>query len=108
MIQVRANFLIQAVGGQTRLAELLEVSRSQPGRWSKGEEMPSPARERALLDLDHVLARATVWLGADTALTWLNGRNAFLEGARPIDVLRTRGSSEVIDAMDAEISGAFA
>ena len=106
--QQRATFLIQALGSQSRLAELLEVSRSQPGKWSKGEESPSPAHARELIDLDHVVARVVSWLGPDTTMSWLNGSNAFLDGARPIDVLRERGSSEVVDALDAEMSGAFA
>jgi uncharacterized protein (DUF2384 family) len=43
-----------------------------------------------------------------TALLWLTGANSFLEGARPIDVLRTRGSSDVINALDSEMAGSFA
>ena len=106
--QQRAGFLIQALGTQSRVADLLEVSRSQPGKWSKGEESPSPERARELIDLDHVVARVVSWLGPEMTISWLNGSNAFLEGARPIDVLRARGSSEVVDAIDADMSGAFA
>jgi hypothetical protein len=106
--QQRAGFLIQALGTQSRVADLLEVSRSQPGKWSKGEESPSPERARELIDLDHVVARVVSWLGPEMTISWLNGSNAFLEGARPIDVLRARGSAEVVDAIDAEMSGAFA
>lgn len=106
--QQRAGFLIRALGSQTRVAELLEVSRSQPGKWSKGEESPSPERARELIDLDHVVARVVSWLGPDMTISWLNGSNSFLDGARPIDVLRVRGSSEVVDALDAEMSGAYA
>jgi uncharacterized protein (DUF2384 family) len=61
-----------------------------------------------LVDLDHVVARLTlVW---DTSLVgqWLLSPNAHLEGSRPIDVLATRGSSEVVDAIEAEAAGAFA
>lgn len=106
--QQRAGFLIQALGSQSRVADLLDVSRSQPGKWSKGEESPSPERARELIDLDHVVARVVSWLGADMTISWLNGSNAFLDGARPIDVLRSQGSSEVVDALDAEMSGAYA
>lgn len=84
------------------------MSRSQPGRWSTGTEQPSPQRARELIDLDHVVARLVAWLGTTMTLEWLTGSNAFLDGARPIDVLRIRGSAEVIDAIDAEMSGAFA
>ena len=106
--QQRAGFLIQALGTQRRVADLLEVSQSQLDKWSKGEEAPSPERARELIDLDHVVARVASSLGSEMTISWLNGSNAFLEGARPIDVLRARGSSEVVNAIDAEMSGAFA
>lgn len=106
--QQRATFLIEALGNQSFVAELLGVSRTQPGKWSRGEELPSPQSSRELIDLDHVVARAVSWLGVDNAKEWLTGANAFLEGARPIDVLRQRGSAEVVDALDAEMSGAYA
>ena len=106
--QQRVGFLTQALGTQSRVADLLEVSRSQLGKWSRGEEAPSPERARELIDLDHVVARVVSWLGSEMTISWLNGSNAFLEGARPIDVLRMRGSSEVVNAIDVETSGAFA
>lgn len=108
MPQQRVSFLVQALSTQTRVADLLEVSRSQLDKWSKGEEAPSPELARELIDLDYVVARLVSWLGSEMTIFWLNGRNAFLEGARPIDVLRARGSSEVVNAIDTEMSGAFA
>jgi uncharacterized protein (DUF2384 family) len=107
-VQARTEFLIEALGSQAELARLLQVSTSQPSRWRAGEETPSPQHGRELLDLDHVMARAMLLWAPKTALLWLTGANSFLEGARPIDVLRTRGSSEVINALDSEMAGSFA
>lgn len=104
----RTEFLIDALGSGAALAELLGVSRSQPTRWRKGDETPSPERARELIDLDHVMARARMLWEPDVALAWLVGANAFLAGARPVDVLRTRGSREVIEALDAELAGGYA
>ena len=42
------------------------------------------------------------------AMDWMNSANAFLAGAEPIEVLRQRGSAEVIDALEATLSGAYA
>ncbi|MDN5797837.1 MAG: helix-turn-helix domain-containing protein [Intrasporangium sp.] len=103
----RTEFLVEALGGITRLAELLDVSKSQPSRWRSGKEQPSPAKARELIDLDHVLARATLIWESEVAIDWLFGSNSYLDGARPIDVLRVRGSSEVLDALDAAAAGAF-
>jgi uncharacterized protein (DUF2384 family) len=41
-------------------------------------------------------------------MDWMTTGNGFLEGARPIDVLLQRGSAEVIDALEASLSGAYA
>lgn len=107
-VQLRTAIVISTLGSQRALADLLNVSRSQPSRWQSGEESPSPEHSRELLDLDHVLARASLLWAPPVVLSWLNGANAFLEGAKPIDVLRVRGSVEVIQALDAEMAGAYA
>lgn len=106
--QARTEFLISALGTAQALAELLNVSRSQPSRWRTGAESPGPEAGRLLIDLDHVLARASMLWPTETARDWLTGSNAFLQGARPIDVLRERGSGEVIAALDAALAGSFA
>ena len=106
--QERTEFLISAIGSGTALAEVLGVARSQPTRWRQGQESPSPETARELIDLDHVMARALMLFPQPVALDWLTSANSYLDNARPIDVLRTRGSAEVIDALDATMSGAFA
>lgn len=96
-----------ALGGVGKIADLLDVSRSQPTRWRQGVERPSPEMARLVVDLDHVMARAQLVFTPEVARRWLTGANSYLEGARPIDVLRRRGSSEVIDALDAAMQGAY-
>ncbi len=76
------------------------------GGW-RGEETPGPENMRALIDLDYVVARAEMVWPTDVALEWLEGANSYLDGARPIDVLKLRGPTEVIDALDAALSGSF-
>lgn len=107
-LQWRTAAVISLLGSQRALADLLDVSTSQPSRWQSGEEAPSPEHSRELLDLDHVLARASLLWAPSVVLSWLTGSNSFLDGARPIDVLRTRGSAEVIIALDAEMAGSYA
>lgn len=106
-IATRAEMVISTLGSQTVVADLLDVSRGQPGKWKTGQEKPSPETARLLLDLDHVLARASLIWPNDVAIEWLSGSNSFLDGARPIDVLKLRGSTEVVDALDAAMAGAF-
>ena len=104
----RAQFLIETVGGVNKLAKTLGVSPSQPSRWRTGQEVPRPDVAAKLLDLDHVLALAVQTWDAAVVMDWLTTGNGFLGGARPLDVLLQRGSAEVIDALKATLSGAYA
>ncbi len=105
----RAGNVIEVLGGVTRVAHLLGVSKSQPSRWRTGAETPSPEKARELVDLDHVVARAQLlWADREVVEEWLTGPNAYLGGATPIDVIRLRGASEVINALDEAMSGAYA
>lgn len=104
----RTQFLINHVGGVTKLADALDVSKSQPSRWKDGKEVPSPEMSARLLDLDYVVAFAMQAWDSSIVMDWLNSPNGFLDGARPLEVLRQRGSAEVIDALRATISGAYA
>ena len=103
----RVTYLSEVFSG-TRLAKLIGVSPSQTSRWASGTERPSPAAAPALIDLEHVYARARLVWGGDTARIWLESANAFLGGARPIDVLITEGPMRVLEALDAEMWGGAA
>ena len=100
--------MIDLYGGVTKVARALRVSKRQPPRWRSGQEVPSLDTARRLADLDHVLTRALLLWEPAVAVTWLESPNGYLDGARPIDVLVTRGSTEVIDALDAALTGAYA
>jgi uncharacterized protein (DUF2384 family) len=106
--QERTIFLLNNFGGVTKLANALDVSKSQPSRWRTGEEVPGPEAAGRLLDLDHVFAYAMQAWDPSVVTDWLESPNGFLAHARPIDVLRQRGASEVVDAIRATISGAYA
>lgn len=107
LMRNRTDFVVQILGSNTQVAELLDVNRSQPSRWRSGAEQPSPKKARELIDLDHVLARAMLIWAPEVAIDWLVGSNSYLDGARPLDVLRTRGTAEVLEALEAAASGAF-
>lgn len=100
----RVRYLTDILGG-AQLATLVGVNRSQPSRWMKGEERPGPTAAPLLIDLEHVLARARLVWGASAASTWLESANAYLDGARPIDVLQLSGPAPVLAALDAETWG---
>lgn len=98
--QERVAFLVDTLGSAAAVARILGISRSQPLRWSKGEEVPGPEAARLIVDLDYVMARAMLVWQPDVAIDWIEGANSYLEGARPIDVLSQRGPDEVVRALD--------
>lgn len=106
-VRRRLSWLISVLGNN-QVAELLRVSRSQPSRWRTGAEGLIATNQRAVLDLDYVVARLHQLWTPDVAEVWLESPNAHLGGATPLDVLRQRGAAEVIRAIDAEAQGAYA
>lgn len=57
---------------------------------------------------DEVYAHACLVWVEEVARTWLESANAFLSGARPLDVLQTEGAVRVLEALDAEMWGGAA
>jgi transcriptional regulator with XRE-family HTH domain len=101
LIASRIELLIGALGTATKVAQCLRVTRPMLSKWRAGTVMPSPAQLKLLLDLDHVMARASLIYVPKVTYEWLVGHNSYLEGARPVDVLHVRGVQEVLDALDA-------
>jgi hypothetical protein len=105
--EVRASQVVRVLGNR-RAAALLGVAESQPSRWRKALEVPSSQVAPMLVDLDHIIARLQLIWDEEVIGDWLEGTNAFLDGARPIDVLRVNGSVPVLEAIEAEAAGAYA
>lgn len=106
-VRQRLDWLVSALGNNN-VAELLGVNRSQPSRWRTGKEGLAAENQRAVLDLDYVVARLhQVWV-PEVAKIWLTSPNAFLGGGTPVETIKQRGVLEVIAAVDAEAAGAYA
>lgn len=103
----RTELLVQALGNVTRVAECLGVSRTVVSRWRAATLLPTLAQARLLVDLDHVMARASIIFEPSAIWNWLTGPNSYLQGARPIDVLQIRGAGDVVRALDAAEQLAF-
>lgn len=108
LLHGRVQTAVRAVGSKSKLAVYLGVSRSRPGRWESGEDVPAESALRRIQDLDYVLSRAQrVWT-EPVAQTWLLSPNAMLNGATPLDVLKLEGPAPVIAALDAASAGSYA
>lgn len=90
-----------------RLADMLGVSRSQVTRWLRGSGIdPLNAEKVDLLEL--VWANLLRLYERDAALAWLFGLNPLLGDRRPIDLIRAGRTEELMRAVRAERSDAFA
>lgn len=104
----RLRIAIATAGSVTELADLLDVHRSQPGRWLKRESAPGPSARRVVDDLALVATKYVSAWPAETIRDWLTGDNAFLGGATPKDMLRRGRVSEVLAALEGELAGVYA
>lgn len=105
--QFRTEVLIGYLGSVTKVADLLGVDKAQPTRWRSGDAVPSLDKARLLNDVEHVFSRAALIFTPAVVRDWMTGANSYLDGARPIDVLRDRGAVEVLAALDAAEQLAF-
>jgi uncharacterized protein (DUF2384 family) len=90
-----------------RLADMLGVSRSQVTRWLRGAGIdPLNAEKVDLLEL--VWSSVLRLYEREAALQWLFGINPRLGDRRPIDLIRAGRAEELMRAIRAERSDAFA
>jgi small subunit ribosomal protein S16 len=104
---MRTEFVRRAFASDAAMARALNVDRSRISRWRKGEATDASVVER-LVGVDAAIELLTGFLDARSIPKWLSGTNAHLGDRRPIDVLTQGRLSEVIAAIEAEKSGAYA
>jgi transcriptional regulator with XRE-family HTH domain len=99
--------LVADMGSQAQVARALDVNPSRVSRWLADEE---PDRENLLKleAVEFVLSRLQLTYQRSTALNWLYGFNAHLGDARPIDLLARGRVSDVLRAIEADETGAYA
>ena len=106
-IREKVRAVSRDVGGQAKLARLIGVSPSRVSRWLQDEE-PDAKNRRKVEGVEFVLSRLLDTLERETALKWLDGFNAHLGNRRPVDLLGQGRVAEVIQAVEAEETGAYA
>ena len=103
----RVRAVSQDVGGQATLARMIGVSPSRVSRWIATEE-PDSANRRKIESVEFVLNRLLDLWERDTVLKWLGGVNAYLGNRRPLDLIAHGRVAEVLEAIEAEETGAYA
>ena len=103
----RLDAITQILGSDAAVAEVLGVSRAQPRRWREGQA-PDPDNRDRIIGLDAVISLLLGFLAESSIPKWLTGDNAHLGDRRPISLLREGRLSDVIAAIEAQKSGAYA
>lgn len=96
------------LGGDAEMALVLDVPPSRVRAWKAGDLSPNADEEQRLIDVEYVATRASLVWNRSLVKSWMATPNSFLDGGRPVDVLRAHGPSEVIAALDAELAGSYA
>lgn len=89
--------------GPERLAELLGVNPVEVARWQRGAKIGEVDAERVDL-LELVMAHLLRHYPIETAERWLVGVNPSLGDRRPVELIRGREVSDVLDAITNEES----
>jgi uncharacterized protein (DUF2384 family) len=90
-----------------QLADMLGVSRSQVTRWLRGSGIDPRNAERVDL-LELVWSSLLRLYDREAALAWLFGLNPSLGDRRPIDLVRSGRTEELMRAIRAERADSFA
>lgn len=107
LTQAKLHRLIHELGGQSAVARILGVHRSQISRWLGGDD-PDPTNRARLGALEFILARLSQTFNPSTARKWLTGTNAHLGNRRPIDFVIRNRVAEVIAAIEQDDLGSYA
>ena len=97
-----------AAFGTRALARLLDVKPGSVTNWTARRRNISHDSAKRIMDLHDVLTRALQIYQPRTAMDWLVGNEPYLDHARPIDVLVSRGSGPLIEALEGIDSGGYA
>lgn len=107
----RTRFHLDTIRGALRsdraIAELLGVNPSQVSRWRKGQA-PDPDTADLLAGVSLVVEMLSRMLHPDAVEDWLRGMNAHLQHRSPAYMLHMGRVADVIGAIEAERSGAYA
>jgi len=97
-----------AAFGTRPVARLLDVQPGTVTNWASRRRNIGHEMAKRVMDLHDVLTRALQVFQPRSAVEWLVGNEPFLDHARPIDVLVSRGSAPLIDALEGIDSAGYA
>ena len=106
-VMMRLDSARRVFRSDAAVAEALGVDRTQPSRWRQGQ-VPDRKNLDRLVGLDAVIQLLTGFLSDTTIPKWLRSPNPRLGDRTPLYMLHQDRLPDVIAAIQAEKSGAFA
>jgi putative toxin-antitoxin system antitoxin component (TIGR02293 family) len=80
------------------LADILEVSPKTLARWKKHGESLTPQQTDRMAKIEAILKHGEHVLGSpEEVQRWLHGKVLYLDGQRPLDLLKTETGREKVD-----------
>lgn len=104
--QNRTKRLVERVGNNS-LARIIQVSQSQPSRWTEGTEEASIINQQKMIDLDYIFDQLSLNLYPDQIDDWFETPNPHLGGASPLNVFQIKGLAALLPAIYAVSTGAM-
>lgn len=99
---------LQGALGTHSVARLLDVSPDVVSNWTARGYPITAEYAKRVIELHAVLVRALQVYQPQIVMDWLVGNEPLLNGERPIDVLASRGSAPLMEALAAIEAGAYA
>lgn len=96
--------LVGTLGSVDELSRLTGVPAERIIEWVHGDVTLLSEEAIYLANLVTVMDRATYIFVPSVAVEWLTGNNDYLDGARPIDMVKHHGPEEVLKALDLELA----
>jgi hypothetical protein len=82
------------------IADITGVSERQVQNWVAGSSKPAGAKRDLLLELHYVVDLLGDIYTPEGVEVWIHGRNRFLSGERPIDLLRAGSFEPVLNEVE--------
>lgn len=89
------------------IANIVDVSPPTVSRWGTGQSVPSLHTQEMMADLNYLVNRLSDFYTADEARLWLHARHPMLEHERPVDLVHSGRTKEVLAVIDRLASGAY-
>lgn len=89
------------------LANITNVSKATVSRWRNGSKSPHPGTQLVISDLSYVVLRLSEYYTHEEIRTWLYAPHPQMNGSRPIDVISSNRTQEVLVVLDRLDSDAY-